>query len=111
MRRQVPLAKDSREGAGPRLLIVLNRYEEGVVGGAGAELRQAGLVSALRRLLPADVLSITTLRELQGCGGKCNRTGESCNSGADPELRRPWPYCGRGEDALGRFLAAYHVSC
>jgi glycosyltransferase involved in cell wall biosynthesis len=92
------LRQDPRKDAGPRLLILLTRYDEGMFG-TGAELRQAGLVSALRRLLPADVLPITDLRELQGCGTRCVRTGnDPCNPG------RPWPYCGNGDAALGRFL-------
>jgi glycosyltransferase involved in cell wall biosynthesis len=91
------LRRDPRKDAGRRLLILLTRYDEGSAE-AGAELRQAGLVSALRQLLPADVLPITDLRELQGCGNRCVRAGEPCNPG------RPWPYCGTGDAELGRFL-------
>lgn len=94
------IRRDSRRDTGPRLLILLTRYDEGALG-AGAELRQAGLVSALRRLLPTDVLPITDLRELSGCGTRCVRAGsDPCNPG------RPWPYCGNGDAALGRFLEA-----
>ncbi|WP_125774296.1 glycosyltransferase [Antribacter gilvus] len=92
------LRQDPRAEDGPRLLILLARYDEGVAEG-GAELRQAGLVSALRRLFPADVLSIADLRELKGCGNRCVQSGtDPCN----PE--RPWPYCGIAEVALGQLL-------
>lgn len=104
MTQHPPLARDPRHEDGPRLLIVLNRYEETSAATAGAELRQAALVYALRRLVPADVMSIVTLRELQGCGPACAQDSESCNAGVDPELRRPWPYCIRAEEALGRLL-------
>ena len=93
------LRQDPRTDAGPHLLILLTRYDEGL-SAAGAELRQAGLVSALRRLLPADVLPITDLRELQGCDNRCVRADDPCNPG------RPWPFCGNGDTELGRFLDA-----
>lgn len=97
------LRPDPRGTDEPRALVVLKRYEEGGAG-AGAELREAGLVSALRRLLPADVLPVAELRERLGCVERCVGRTPSCNDGADPAQRRPWPYCTRGAAALGRFL-------
>lgn len=84
--------------------MLLTRYGEGMVASDGAELRQAGLVSALRRLLPTDVLPIVALRELMGCGENCVRSADPRNSGSRLARPRPWPYCARTEAALGRFL-------
>ena len=97
------LRRDPSGADGPRVLVLLKRYEEGGAG-AGAELREAGLVSALRRLLPADVLPVAELRERLGCVERCAGRTPPCNDGADPARRRPWPYCARAAAALGRFL-------
>jgi polysaccharide biosynthesis protein PslH len=98
------LQRDPHGGTSQRLLVLLTRYEEGAATGVGAELRQAGLVFALRRLLPTDVVSIVALRQLMGCADSCTRSAGQCDAGSRLAGRRPWPYCARTEATLGRFL-------
>lgn len=88
-----------------RLLAVVGEYQPEDTA-TGVQLRTRALVSAMRAVLPTDVLAVGRLRQSVGCATQC----ADCGADPVPTARGPIPFpfnwnaCRRAADATARVV-------
>lgn len=98
------LRADLHEERSPAL-VLLNDYGGGL-SGAGASLRQIGLVEGLRRSVATDVISVNAMRDRVACEQQCATCADRIMRTDRTLVPVPynWYYCARVEVLLARVL-------